>query len=583
MKNYTSILLLFCSLFACTKKRDLGARELYLVSPEKFFGYDPILSNDMYSSHEIGKIYENLYEFHPLKRPFELSANLAEGMPEVSADGLTYTFKIKKGVMFHHDEAFPNGKGRELKAQDFIYSYKRLADPKLTAKAWWLLDDKIVGLNEWRKKNSALKETNYDEEIEGIKALDDHTLQIKVLRPAPQLLYSLAMPPTAVVAHEVVKKYGTEFLNHPVGTGPFTLKKYEQSNQVVYLKNPDYREKLYPSEGAPGDKEKGLLEDAGKRIPLVDKIIVNIQIEAQPTWQSFQVGKSDLIILPKDNFGQVVSPEGKVHEDLLKRGIKVFGDAMIDVTYVAFNNELPIFKDKRVRQAISMAYNREEANRLLYNSTAKIAQSIIPPGLGGYDENFKNPNVEFNLPRAKELLKEAGYPKGKGFPELTYQTIAVTASRQIAEHFAKCMSELGIKIKISINTWPELTNKVARHQAQLYAMAWGADYPDAENFLGLLYCPNKAPGSNGANYCNPKFDELFQKARVMQESPERNTLYAEINRLAAEEVPWIFSFHRTRYHLGQPWMKNFKYMEFGAYQFQYLNVDNEIKKARLEK
>lgn len=575
-------LLAFVVVFSCTKKRDDSSRELYLVAQEKFFGFDPINSQDTYSSNEIGKIYEGLYEFHPLKRPYELLPNLAEGMPEVSSDGLTYKIKIKKGVHFQDDEAFAEGKGRLLTAQDFIYSFKRIADPKLTAKCWWLFDDKFVGLNEWRAKSAKSEKTDYSQVIEGMQALDDFTLEFKLLKPNPQFLYSLAMVPTAAVAKEVVEKYGVEFLNHPVGTGPFMLKRFDQTNRIVYNRNPNFREKFYPADGEAGDKEKGLLMDAGKRIPLVDKIIVEIKTESLPTYQAFMRGKSDLIVLSKDNFADAMDRDGKFDPRMAQQGISIHADPMIDVTYVAFNHELPVFKDIKVRRAMSLAYNREEANRLLYGSAAKIAQSIIPPGIGGFNENYKNPFVEFNLSRAKELLKEAGYPGGKGFPEITYQTLGQTASRQIGEHFAKCMSELGIKIKINLNTWPELTNKVSRRQAQMYAMAWGADYPDAENFLGLLYCPNKAPGSNGSLYCNPRYDELFQKARILQDSPERNTLYEEINRLAGEEVPWIFSFHRTRFHLAHAWMKNFKYTEFSHYQFQYLNVDNELKEKMMK-
>ena len=576
------VLLALVMAVGCTKKRDSGARDLYLVSPEKFFGYDPIQSSDQYSGNEIGKIYESLYEFHPLKRPYELLPNLAESLPTVSDDGLTYTIKLKKGVRFHDDVAF-GGPGREVKAQDLVYSLKRIADPKNTAKAWWLLEEKLKGVNEWRLKHQKTKVTDYAEEIEGLKALDDYTIQFVLTKQSPQFLYALAMPQTGVVAREVVEKYGEQFLNHPVGTGPFTLKEFKQSNEVIYTKNPNYREKFYPSEGEPGDKEKGLLEDAGKRIPLVDRIIVNIQVEAQPTWQSFQRAKSDLIILPKDNFQEVIQKDGNPDPKLTQKGIVVHADPMIDVTYIAFNNELPIFKNnKKLRQAMSVGYNRPEANKLFYNSTAMIAQSVIPPALGGFDENYKNPFVEYNLARAKILLKEAGYENGKGLPEFTLQTISNTANRQIAEHFAKNMMDLGIKIKVNMNTWPELTNKVARRQAQLYAMAWGADYPDAENFLGLLYCPNKSPGSNGSNYCNPKFDELFQKARMLQDSPERNQLYAELNAIAGEEVPWIFSFNRTRFHLAHAWVKNFKYIEFSHFSFQYLNVDNEVKKEKVK-
>jgi oligopeptide transport system substrate-binding protein len=568
---------------ACTRKVDTSKKEIYLVSPAKIASLDPVQISDVYSGDEAGKVYESLYEFHPLKRPYELVPNLAEGMPEVSADGLSYKIKLKSGVLFHDDKCFPDGKGREVKIDDVIYSLKRLADPKNQARGWWVLDEKIKGLNEWREKYSKADATNYDEAIEGLHKIDDYTLEFKLNKPYPQLLYGMAMPSTSVVAKEAVQKYGQEFLNHPVGTGAFVLKSLDQTNRMVYEKNPTFREKLYPSEGAPGDKEKGLLEDAGKRLPLVDKIIVDVIVETQPVWLAFQKAKSDLILLPKDSFEQALDKNRQVIPSLSSKGVNLVSDAMIDVGYYAFNHLNPIFKNKKLRQAMMLAYDRDESNRIFYNNTALKAEGPIPPGLGGYNANFKNPYGTFDVERAKKLLAEAGHPNGKGLPEITVENLNDTVARQQIEFFTKCMARIGIRIKGGTNTWPELVRKVTKAQHQMYTMAWSADYPDAENFLSLLYCPNKAPGSNGSNYCNPEFDRLYREAVILQDGPERSALYEKINALAAEELPWLFGFHRTRFYLTQGWLKNFKYMEFHHSQFQYLNVDLDKKKELVKK
>jgi oligopeptide transport system substrate-binding protein len=585
MKNIVLIIcILFPLLISCTKERSFEERELHLISPEKIFGFDPIHASDMYSSNEMGKVYEGLLEFHPLKRPYELMPNLAESLPAVSKDGLTYTFKIKKDVLFHDSPAFKDGKGKEMKADDVLYSLKRLADPKLQAKGWWLLDEKIVGLNEWRDKYASAEATNYDEEVEGLKKIDDQTFQIKLTRPFPQFLYALAMPYTFVVAREAVEFHGKEFLNYPVGTGPFLLPKFEQSNRIVYNRNPKFRKKFYPSEGEEGDDKLGLLADAGKSIPLVDKIIVDIQVESQPKWLSFQKAKADLLEIPKDNFDQAVVGGKELAPELKNKGIRLIASPQLDVTYFAFNNEDETFKtNKKLRQAMSLAWNREEANKLFYNSASVEAQSVIPPGLGGFRKEFKNPYVKYDVEQAKKLLAEAGYPNGKGLPAITIQTRNETVARQIIEHFAKDMDKIGVKIKVGMNTWPELVNKVTKKQHQMYTMAWGADYPDAENFLALLYCPNKSPGSNGANYCNPEYDALFKAAAILQEGPERSSLYEKMNEMAAHEVPWIFGFNRIKYYVTHAWLKNFKFMEFNHTQFQYLNVDLEVKKQLSKK
>jgi oligopeptide transport system substrate-binding protein len=577
---FFGIVFLFSS---CSKDRSFDERELHLISPEKIAGFDPIHASDNYSANEMGKVYEGLFEFHPLKRPYELVPNLAESLPSVSEDGLTYTFKIRTGVYFHDSPAFKDGKGRELKADDFLYSIKRLADPKLQAKGWWLLDDKIVGLNEWRNKYVATESSNYGDDIEGLRKNDDYSFSIKLKKPYPQFLYALAMPYTFVVAKEAVEHFAKEFLNHPVGTGPFVLPVFEQTNRIVYTKNPTFREKFYPSEGEEGDDKSGLLADAGKKIPLVDKIIVDIIVESQPKWLSFQKAKADLLEIPKDNFDTAVIAGKELSPELRSKGIRLFANPQLDVTFFAFNHDDPLFKNKKLRQAMSLAWNRDEANKLFYNKAALEAQSVIPPGLGGYRKEFKNPYIKYDLDQAKKLLAEAGYPQGKGLPEIKIETRNETVARQLIEHYAKNLDRVGIKIKVSMNTWPELINKVTKRQHQMYTMAWGADYPDAENFLGLLYCPFSSPGSNGANYCNPDFDNLFKMATVLQDGLERNTLYEKMNEMVAVDVPWIFGFNRTKFYLSQAWVKNYKFMEFNHTQFQYLNVDLEVKKELSKK
>lgn len=582
MKRLLILAAVSAVLIGCKKEVDTSEKVINIPVIAKVKGMDPIFANDRYSSNETARVYEGLLEYNYLKRPFTLQPNLAEALPTVSDDGLTYTFKIKKGVLFHDDECFPGGKGRELVAEDFVYSMKRTAsNPK--ALGWWVIDGKVAGLNEWREKVSSKGgSVDFTEEVEGVKALDKYTLQYKLTKPFPQFLYALAMTFYFAVPKEAVDHYGAEFLNHPVGTGPFMLKKFDRTNKITYLKNPNFREQFYPSEGTEQDKKNGLLEDAGKRLPLVDKLVVHINVEPQPRWLSFQKGKLDFLFIPKDNFDSAVIPGKKLSEDMVAKGMKLQIIPDLDITYTAFQHSNPLFNNVHLRRAMSLAYDPYMSNDLFYSSTALPAQSIVPPGIAGYLNGFKNPWVGPDIEKAKEQLKLAGYEGGKGLPEITLDTSASPVTRQISEFFAKRMAMIGIKIKVITNPWPELQKKIQTKQTMLQALAWGADYPDAENFLQLLYGPNKVPGANGSNYDNAEFNAMFEKARLMQDSPERTALYKELNKMAADQIPWVYGVHRQKYSMLQGWFKNYQYMAFEQGIGKYFNIDLEMKKKFLK-
>ncbi|AUN99620.1 hypothetical protein DOM21_02725 [Bacteriovorax stolpii] len=567
-------------LTGCAKKQDASERVLNIVSPAEIKGYDPIMSDDLYSGREIAKIYEGLLAYHYLKMPYELIPNLAEAMPEVSKDGITYTFKIRKGVLFQDDAAFPNGKGREVEASDFVYSIKRLADSKNQASGWWILDGKLKGLNEWRDKNANLPVTNYDEEVEGLKALDKYTLQFKLAKPFPQFLYSLAMGFTSVVSKEVVAKYGKEFINHPVGTGPYVLPKFDQGKRIVYTKNPTFREKLYPSDASP--EYQNLLGDAGKKLPLVDKVIVHVMVESQPAWLKFNKGEIDYFGVPKDNFATAVK-DNKISGELADKGIVLTISPQLDVTYTSFNYDNKLFHNTNLRRAMYLAYDEAKANELFYNNTAFPAQSIVPPGIAGNDPAYKNQWKGPNIELAKKTLAAAGYPEGKGLPEIVYDIPDSTTSRQMGEYFQKQMEQIGIKIKISASPWPEFQAKLKKRSGQMFGIAWGADYPDAENFLQLFYGPNSAPGANSSNYNDPKFNKEFEQAVMMQDSPARTALYVKLNKYIAEEAVSLFGVHRQAYTLQQSWLRNYRASDLHHDNVQYLNLDTAKKEEMAKK
>ncbi|HVK61234.1 MAG TPA: ABC transporter substrate-binding protein, partial [Bdellovibrionales bacterium] len=374
----------------CSRSVDEKDTTLNVYSPVNIKGMDPIRADDLYSSTVIQQVFDGLLQYHYLKRPLELEPALADGMPTVSNNGLTHTFKIKKGVKFHDNACFPEGKGRELVAQDFVYSFKRLADPKNASQGFWIFDGYIKGLNEWADAMKTGKAT-YDTAIAGLETPDSHTLVIHLTKPYYQLYYVLAMGFAAAIPKEAIDKYGEEFLNNPVGTGPYMLKNasdWVRNSKLTLQRNPTYREELYPSEGEEGDKEAGLLADAGKKLPFADTVVFNEIIESQPRFQNFMKGKLEFLEIPKDNFETVVTKEdrNKLQPDLVNKGIRLSITPNVDITYIGFNMRDPILgKSKAIRHALTLSQDTKTLIDKFYNGRGIIAQSPIPPGISGYD------------------------------------------------------------------------------------------------------------------------------------------------------------------------------------------------------
>jgi len=579
------LLILFFVLFisnCSTKKQITNENVIRLPLPTEIKGFDPAYAEDLYSHTVMAQIYETLMQYSYLERPYKVETSLAEKMPEISPDGLTYTFKIKKGVYFQNDPCFKEK--RELTADDFVYSFKRIADVQTRSTGWWIFDKRIVGLNEFREKTKT-GEIDYDKtDVPGLKALDRYTLQIKLTQPYPQFLYVLTMMYTAAVPKEAVKYYKDEFLNHPVGTGPYKLVKWVRNSIIVLERNPDFRDEYYPTKGEPTDEKLGLLDDAGKKIPFIDRIEFIIFLEDQPMWLNFLKGNIDRSGIPKDNYSSAITPSKELVPELKEKGITLWKTPMLDVTYIGFNMEDPILgKNKKLRQAISLSHNVERVIELFYNGRAIPAHTPIPPGLDGYDPDFKNPYQKYDPEKAKKLLAEAGFPEGKGLPELTYEVSGTgTTERQMAELFKKELEEIGIKIKVNYNTWPEFLGKLNTRRAQIFGLAWAADYPDAENFLQLFYGPNSAPGPNNTNFNSHEYNKLYEKIRTMNPSPERTKLYKEMSKIIVEECPWVFGTHRLSFGLTHKWLKNYKPNDVATNTIKYYRIDVEERNRLLK-
>lgn len=585
MKNLTRIGLLVLMVLAIwfyrsRPKTTQNPKEKVLVTlaDANIKGFDPAQGGTVYGTIEITKVYEGLFEYHYLKEACELVPNLAAEMPTISADGRVYTIKIKPGVKFQDNSCFEGGKGRELVAEDFVYSLKRVADSRVQSSGYSLLSEKIQGLSVWHEKYAETAAADYTEVVEGLKALDKHTLQITLTKPWPQLPYVLAMSFFYAVPREAVAHYGQEFLNHPVGTGPFILKEFNpQLNKLVYYKNPTFRDKYFPSEAS--KKYEHMLADAGKKLPMVDKIITHILPEEQPKWLKFQQGKADFIDLSRATIAlEVVKKDGLVPH-LQQKSVQLFEEPEQAVSYIAFNVGHQLFKNNfKLRQALALAFDREGYNKLFHKGTAVLAHSIVPPGLAGYQADYINPHNAYNVDKAKQLLAESGYPGGKGLPAIVLDLTANTSSRQQGEFFQKCMKKIGVKIKIVPNIFPELSKKVFQKQTMMHTLSWSGDYPDAENFLHLLYRDDEKGGGMGANFGDVEYNALYEKATIMQPSPARTALYGQLNKIAAEKLSAIYTVHRKHPVLYHGWVKNYRWSDCHYGNEQYMDIDLEARK-----
>ncbi|MEI8207019.1 MAG: ABC transporter substrate-binding protein, partial [Kiritimatiellales bacterium] len=521
-----SAVLLFLILTACGQseldtQRFKDEQVLY-GQTSRFKGFDPVKVSDVASSAMICRVYEGLLEYAYLDRPYRVQPMLAETMPQVSEDGLTYTFRIRKDIFFQDDPCFPGGKGRELTAEDFVYSIKRIADLKNASSGYWVFNGRVAGLDEFRAASAGKTPTDYDTPIEGVRALDRYTLQIRLKESYPQLLWVLAMHYTFAVPREAVEFYGDGFVNHPVGTGPYILETWNNNYRIEFVRNPKWAEtgrvELYPSTGTAEARAAGLLDDAGKQIPFIDRIVQYVVDDVATTWMMFLSGQFSYSTISRDNWAAVITPGRELVSEMKEQGVELLSSPTLYLSYIGFNLDDPVVgKNKKLRQALSCAFDPELLVQY-YNGRVTPVYGPLPDPLAGFKP--RPTAYSFNLEKAKQLLAEAGYPDGIDPAtgrrlELTLELgDAAPDTRQSVELMVGMVDKIGIVLKASYNNWPAFLDKLDRRQAQIYKLGWVADYPDSENFLQLFYGPNASPGPNHANYANPQLDKLYEQLRT---------------------------------------------------------------------
>lgn len=557
--------------------------------------FDPVKGSTQYDNQACSQVYETLVQWKYLVRPLEQEPLLLTEMPRATdnADGTrTWKFTLKPGVRFHDDPCFRGGKGREVVTDDVFYSWKRLADPSYEYENWWLVDDLVVGFDEYKTAQKAAVDAgrpfDYGAAVAGFKKINDREFEVVLKKPVYRFMYVLSQFQLSIVPREAVETYGERFSIHPVGTGPFTVAEgaWKPGASLVFTRNPGYHECVYPQELpadeklATRDRELGFAEDAGRRLPLVDRIEVTFYVYDEPMWLDFEAAKIDTTQVPSEYFDKAfVRRTRQLRPEYAARGIVAHADKLLDFIFRGFNMEDPLVggydeKHRKLRQALSLAYDLEWINESFYNGTVTVYDGPIPPGLDGFppDGRVENSYLGPDVEEAKRLLAEAGYPGGRGLPPLDYYTSRGGNQKEQTDAEARFLEAIGVKLNARLVDFSELIEAVNGKKAQFFSFAWGSDYPDAENNLALFYSKNKAPGANHFNYDRPEFDAMYEKIRTLPPGPERTALYEQMRDMIIEDCPFIGSLGRVRYHLVNPRLGNYKPTEDFHNYYKYLDV-----------
>ncbi|MEQ1529785.1 MAG: ABC transporter substrate-binding protein [Methylococcales bacterium] len=635
---------------------------LYESFSERPKHLDPAVA---YSSNEytfISQIYEPPFQYHYLKRPYQLVPQAAGKMPEViylnaNAEKLPpaakdsdivftdYIISIQANIQYQPHPAlaknaqgeyvyhklsaaqirplkslndFPETGSRELIAEDYVYQIKRLAHPKVQSPISEIMKNYIVGFAEFGKQVGAQALTALkDTPMSGVTALDRYQYRIRIKGKYPQFLFWLAMPFFSPMPWEAVHFYEQPGLTDknitldwfPIGTGPYYLAENNPNRRMTLQKNPFFHQERYPTEGEPGDQDKGLLKDAGQSLPFIDKVVFMLEKETIPYWNKFLQGYFDASGIASDNFDQAVQFTGggnvALTEAMTAKGIKLetavttssfyMGFNMLDATVGGLSESA-----RKLRQAIAIAVDYEEFISIFTNGRGVAAQGVLPPGIYGFAEGRSGINANIydwqnekaqrkKLAEAQQLLAEAGYaegidPKTKQALILYFDTTSASIDdRPRMNWYRKQFEKLGIKLVVRGTDYNRFQEKMRNGNAQIFVWGWNADYPDPENFFFLLYGANakvKHGGENASNYANPEFDRLFEQMRNMDNSPERYAIIQRMQDIVRHDAPWIFGFHPKSFSLYHSWYHNLKPNLMANNALKYTRIDKQARAQR---
>jgi ABC-type transport system substrate-binding protein len=483
-----------------------------------------------------------------LARPVKLQPNTLTAMPTVEDNGLSYTFHLRQDVYFTADPAF-KGARRQATAQDYVYSFKRLYDPAL--KSPWLY---------------------LFEGVADMQAVDKFTLRIRLKAADPNFLFYLSIPATGVVAREVVEAYGAQVGNHPVGTGPFRMGTWKHSDQITLLANRDFRP----------------MQFQGRQLPLLDRIDIKIMEEYQSRVLGFLNGEFDFLEqLPESMKEMVLTDDAKptLKPALARKGMVLSPFPVLQTYYMWMNMDDPLIggysKEKvALRRAIALGYNSAEDIAQMKKGLALQAVTPLPPNVLGYDPAYRSP-VAYDPALAAALLERFGYRKGQdgyrtqpdGKPlTLVMHSESSTVGRLRDELWRKNLNAIGLKVVFKSDKKTEIIKASRLGSVMMFETNWVADFPDGDNFYQLLYGPNSGR-ANYARFNLPAYNQRYEQARTMGDTPQRTALYDEMAQIIHAYTPWVLLTHPISADVQQPWLKNYRRHPVEFTNWRYLDVD----------
>jgi oligopeptide transport system substrate-binding protein len=446
---------------------------------------------------------------------------------DVSADRLTYIFYLRPDVFFHDHEVFEGGKGRRMTAHDIEYSFKRIMDPATASSGAWIFNNRV-------------------DSADAFRALDDSTFQLKLATPFNPILGLLSMQYCSVVPREVVERYGKDFRSHPCGTGPFYFKSWEEGQALILLKNERYFEK----------------DSEGLALPYLDAIKISFYDNKATEFLLFQQEQLDFINDIDASFkDEVLTRKGELRKDWQGR-IRLSKHPYLNTEYLGIvvdpGNEMMRYSPLRhaaVRAAINYGFDRRKMVMYLRNSIGIPAESgFVPAGLPSFDSSVVK-GYYFDPQRSRQLLRQAGFPDGKGLPPIKLLTIPIYAD--LASFIAKELEDVGLRVQVEAVQKSFLLEQTAKSTAQFFRGSWIADYPDAENYLACFYSKNPAP-PNYTRYSNPEFDALYERSLIEQDDSLRMALYQQMDRLIIRDAPVIPLWYDEVIRLVQPNVTGFE-------------------------
>jgi ABC-type transport system substrate-binding protein len=555
------------------------------VFPVAETGFDPAGVHDLYSGTIVQAIHETLFTYDYLARPSKIVPLTAEALPEVADDGRTWTIRLKKGIHFAPDPAF-KGRKRELVAADYVYSLKRLIDPRIRSPWAFLVEGKFVGLDELADEAKKTGRFDYDRKIAGIEAVDRHTLRFRLKATDYNLPYVLAHEPSSAVAREVIEAYAGvdgRAMGNPVGTGPYRLEQWLRSSKIVLVANPEYRGFTWNFAATDPADQKLVAAMKGRKMPQVGRVEISIIEEDQSRLLAFQNGELDIMNLEGPLAPNVLDGD-RLKPAFAQKGVQLSRIIDPEISYLYWNMQDPVVgglaKEKvALRRAMAMAYPVDEDIRVLRNGQAVAARYPIPPGVVGHDPKWQGA-IKYDPAGANALLDKFGYRKGpdgyRTLPDgkplvVRYGSRPDTAARQQDELVKKSMDAIGVRYEIFKEKFPELLKLEKQCKLMSRTASWIADYPDGDNFMQLLFGPN-AFQSNNACARIPEYDRLYEQSVRMPPGPARDRLYQEMTRIIEAYAPWRLTISRYRNQLVQPWVLGYRKHPILHAHWHYVDV-----------